>query len=312
MNIVIIAFNFAHAGRTVNGPGMCLNNFNNILKNNKHNVSIFTEIKNKNKNIFNIKNKEKFISSIKSADLVIHWSGLTNLLFNASVQANKYKKTLILGPNLIDTVYFDKESKFLKNVKFDKILTVNERLRFLISQKHKISLDKISIFMIGPDLSMWKPIEECDNTILWKGNSRQYVKDVDFAIKIRDKLSHKYKFKFIGYPNPYEYYSHINVAKKSKLYICTSMSETMGLAMAEQWAAGVPSISHPKIYMHGINYITGIITNKNVNDYVNAIEEVMENDCLYKQLSLGCKKYAEEIFSEENIIKNFNKVLNFK
>ena len=67
----------------------------------------------------------------------------------------------------------------------------------------------------------------------------------------------------------------------------------MGLAMTEQWAAGIPSVSHPKIYFHGENYKTGIITSKNVDDYSKAIIEIMENDTLYKSMSYECRNFCK-------------------
>jgi glycosyltransferase involved in cell wall biosynthesis len=310
MNIVIIAFNYANAGKTVNGPGMCLENFAKIVnKYSEHTLDIFTEITHRSKLINRIHYKDKLLEKIKEADLVIHWSGLTKLASDAVKLANKQNKRVFIGPNLIDTVELLKEQRYLKQIKFDKILTVNERLKYRIMKVHDMPLSSVDVLIVGPDLDSWFPTDGNDGTILWKGNSKQFVKDVDFALEIKERLKDKYDFKFIGYPNPYDYKKHIANAKRSKLYICTSLSETMGLGLVEQWAAGVPSITHPKIYMHGLNYYTGIITTRTIDDYVEAIEEVMENDALYRQLSLGARKYAEERFSPEAVLRNFEKVV---
>ena len=87
-----------------------------------------------------------------------------------------------------------------------------------------------------------------------------------------------------------------------------SLSETMSLSTVEQWAAGIPSVTHPKIYLHGINYFTEIITNRTVDDYVEAIKEIMEDDLLYQQLSIGARKIVERRFSPEAVLQNFERV----
>jgi glycosyltransferase involved in cell wall biosynthesis len=310
MRIVFIAFNYAHAGRVVNGPGMCLENLTNMLhKYGSHTIDIFTEIPHRSRNINRIHHKDKLQDKIRKADLVIHWSGLTPLCCSASQLASSLGKRLILGPNLIDTVEYLKEERFLKTVNFEKILTVNERLKYRIINKYRLPLRAADVLLVGPDLDIWFSTPGNDGTILWKGNSSQFVKDIDFALAVQDKLKDKYDFKFIGYPQPYEYKHHIADAKRSKLFISTSLSETMGLSMVEQWAAGIPSVTHPKIYLHGINYFTGIITNRTVDDYVEAIEEIMEDDLLYQQLSLGARKFVEERFSHEAVLRNFEKVI---
>lgn len=309
MNIVFIAFNYAQAGKVVNGPGMCLENFTDMLHQySDHSIDIFTEIPHRSKNINRLHHKDKFKKKIAKADLVIHWSGLTPLCCDASRLASSLGKRLFLGPNLIDTVEYLKEERFLKTVNFEKILTVNERLKYRIIKHYNLPLKAVKVFLVGPNPDIWFPTKGTDGTILWKGNSKQFVKDIDFALAVQDKLKDKYEFKFIGYPQPYEYKHHIADAKRSKLYISTSLSETMGLSLVEQWAAGIPSVTHPKIYMHGINYLTGIITNRTVEDYVEAIEEIMENDRLYRQLSLGARKFVEGRFSCEAVLRNFDKV----
>lgn len=87
-----------------------------------------------------------------------------------------------------------------------------------------------------------------------------------------------------------------------------SLSETIGLSMVEQWAAGIPSVTHPKIYLHRVNYFTGIITSRTVDDYVEAIEEIMEDDLLYQQLSIGARKFVEGRFLPEAVLQNFERV----
>lgn len=307
MKLVIIAFNIGTAGRFVNGPGMTLFNFIKFYKSviPESTIDIFTQLNCSGYQSKLISNKD-VPSTIASADCVIHWSGITEQILNVIKLANRLDKQVIIGPNVIDTVELAKEKDYFEKVKFDKLFSVNERLVYQISKAHDIDINKIKTLMVGPDLDLWTKINEKNNAILWKGNGKQYAKDVSMGLEIAASLP-QYEFKFIGHPEPYEYAKHIIHAKQCKLYMCTSKSETMGLALMEQWAAGVPSITHPKIYMHGINYKTGIITNRDINSYREAIVEIMENNDLYQHLSLGAENYMKTHFNPKNIIQKFLK-----
>lgn len=293
--ITIVAFNYGKAGRYVNGPGMCLVNFVKKLRYAGIKVNVFSSMKT-DEHCYDLNNYALLEESIQTSQLVHHWSGLTLPFIKALNIAKKYSKLVLIGPNVLDTVEFDLERKFLNQISFDKILTVNSRLKYRLSKLHQISLDKIELLLIGPDEELWKPISEDNGKILWKGNSKQLVKDVNFGLQIRNNLP-EYDFEFIGYPNPYDYKSHINSAKKCHLYISTSMSETMGLALLEEYCAGIPSITHPKIYLDINNYQAGIITNRDIQSYCEAIREIMEDDSLYQSLSLGALNYIKKNFS---------------
>ena len=93
--------------------------------------------------------------------------------------------------------------------------------------------------------------------------------------------------------------------KDYKVYFSTSLSETMGMGLAEQWAAGIPSVTHPKIYLHGTNYQTGIITNRDIDSYCDAIVEIMENEYLYDSLSSGSRLFAESLFNPSKICNEY-------
>jgi len=313
--ITILAFNYGAAGKVVNGPGICLFNFIKILKKEFPYISInlFTQLRSADENIFynthNIKNTALLKESIKKSLVVHHWSGISDIYSDIISFANLLGKTVLIGPNVIDTVEYQKEKRYLSRVKFNKILTVNKRLRFKISKEHDIPIGLVRLLMIGPDLDLWRPSEKNNGKILWKGNSRQFVKDIEFGIKVSEKLN-KYEFSFLGYPEPYDYFGHIDFARDCKLYFSTSLSETMGMSLVEQWACGIPSVTHPNIYLHGSNYETGIIASRTINDYCDAISEIMENDTLYHELSGGCVKFVQENFNHNLIIKNYLNLLN--
>ncbi len=313
MKIAILTFNYGYAGKVVNGPGMCLANFvkflNQVIPSIE--VEVFTQLTpiKPIPNVHSISNNKLLSKTIKYVDLVHHWSGITPELVRAVIYANQLQKKVIIGPNVLDTVEFEKEKGFLRKVAFEKILTANNRLSFKISKEHNIPINKVISFQVGPDLDLWTPSAERDGTILWKGNSKQFVKDVDFAKRIESKIGNKYTFKFIGYPNPYDYYNHIAEARLSKMTITTSLSETMNLSQLESWSSGIPSVSHPKIYMHGKNYQTGIITNKTIDEYIDAINEIMQNEQLYQYLSLGCRQYILDEFSASKTVEKYLQII---
>jgi glycosyltransferase involved in cell wall biosynthesis len=306
MKVIIIAFNFEFVNGVANGPGESLKNFYNIIKS-FFEVEVYTELKSTELFVNNIKKLN--IKKIKKEDCIIYWSGLTIPLFDIIKKITLVNDNIIIGPNLIDTVEVTKEKYLFSFLKFKKLLTLNERLKHLIANTHNISLSKIKLLCVGPDINIWNPSDIKDDTILWKGNSKHFVKDVSFALSLQNSLP-QYKFKFIGYPNTYKYKEHIEEAKKSKIYISTSLSETMGLTLIESWASGLPSVTHPLIYLHGENYKTGIITNKTINDYSQAIIEIMSNNILYKEMSEYAIAYAKINFGKDKITRDFMEIIN--
>lgn len=310
MKITFLTFNCGNAGRYVNGPGMCLANFVKILERNIPDIeiSIYSKLPSNDKRVKSISDLNSVRKDIESSDIIHHWSGLDKVFKALCAYAKRFRKFVIVGPNVLDGVEFEKEIKYLDRKNYDKVITVNEKLKFSLGKIHKIPKARLDILMVGPDLNIWKPSEKKNNKILWKGNSKQFVKDIKFALNIAKELK-KYEFEFIGYPRPYIYEQHIEQARKAKLYFCTSLSETMSLTLCEQLACGIPAVTHPKIYFHGENYKTGIITNRTVADYCEAIEEIMENDNLYNTLSAGALKHIKKVFSDDKIISDYINII---
>ena len=77
----------------------------------------------------------------------------------------------------------------------------------------------------------------------------------------------------------------------------------------EQWSAGVPSVTHPQVYLHGENYSTGIFISRDVDSYCEAISEIMENSELRKDLSLGARQYMLESFNPRLIVEQYLRIL---
>ncbi len=312
IKIVILTFNYGLAGKYPNGPGICLSNFCDAIKQNSEiNLKVFSILSPGyfKKDFVYAFEFDEAAKAIRDCDILHLWSGIDHNFKTLIEYANKYDKKVIIGPNVIDTVNTEKEKLFLNNICYDKLLTVNNYFRLKISNKYKISLDKINVYLVGPDIELWKPSIIKNNKILWKGNGGQFVKDVDFALKIKDKLN-KFEFEMLGYPKPYDYFEHIEKAKQCKVYISTSLSESMGLTLLESMAAGIPAIIHPGIYFDIINYSTAIISNKTIDSYCSIINELMNNKTMYDEISYGCFKYMRDNFNYEKVAANYIEIIN--
>jgi len=314
MKIIILGFNVGISKGFVNGPGMSLLNFAKFISKYSKDIDliVYTHMKSSSKipgvRIEHIGDMSSLKRDIKTCFALHCWSGLTSKFENIVKMANLYMKPVILGPNLFDTVEFKKEKLFLNNIRYNKILTVNDRLKYLIASQHFLPIEELESFIVGPDVDIWTPPDEYEKYILWKGNSRHMVKDIKFAKKVASRLD-KYQFLFLGEGSPYSYNDHIKVAKKAYLYISTSLSETKGMALMEQWSAGVPSVTHPKIYQHGENYKTGIITNRDVDSYCEAISEIANNARLRSDLSMGAREFILNKFNPKLITEQYLKII---
>lgn len=297
--ITIIAFNYGRAGKYVNGPGMCLVNFVTKLQQFGVKVNIFTEQKSEYSGVKTL-NDPSIQTVISRSKLLHHWSGITSAYAKLNRWAFDRGIKVLVGPNVLDTVELNREQAFLSVSKCHKFLTVNTRLKFLLSKIHQIPAEVIELLRIGPDENLWQPSGQDNGKILWKGNSKQFVKDIKFGLEVQDRLKHKYDFEFLGFPEPYSYLQHIEAAKNCHLYFTTSLSETMGLAILESFCSGLPAILHPKIYLDLPNYQAGIITSRDLDSYCQAIEEVMENTVLYSFLSQGAQDYIKNNFTLES------------
>ncbi len=305
--ITFITFNYGNAGAVFNGPGVSLFNLVKELRKNNIKINVFSELKSQITGCGTLSDHIDLIGSIKKSDVVHHWSGISEKYVNILKHAKNYQKKIISGPNAIDSTKVKEENVYIQAINPDLYLTVNHHLKYKLSSLYKIQPNKFKIFMVGPG-NEWSPIKEDDGRILWKGNSTQYVKDINFALEIQKRLS-KYDFCFLGYPKPYDYFQHINDAKKCHIYFSSSLSETMGMTLLESWASGLPSVTHPKIYLHGLNYQTGIITNRDLESYCEAITEIMENQQLYQDLKRGAINYVK---SFENLTEKYLDILEWK
>ena len=301
--VFILAFNVGRAGRVVNGPGQDLNNFIRVLKKNNIKVSIASELSFK-KNILNIKDESKCINQIKKSDIIHYWSGNNVKYFNYLNIAKKMDKKIIIGPNVLDTTNIKMGINLSEKFKNAIFISPSEYLSRKLETL--LNIDFKTIF-IGPNFEDWSK-DKKDNFILWKGNCKHKVKDVEFGLAIKDRLP-EYKFIFLGYPNPYNYNNHISLAKKAKVYIGTSISETKCNALLEQWACGTASITNPNMQEHGLHMKTGIVCNRDIDSYCEAIKFMMSNQEMTSKMGNCAYDFVRNKYSEYNTHHQYLKLL---
>ena len=307
LKVFIIAFNIGYAGRVVNGPGISLCNFIKILNKNKVSVSIATELNSKlslGVESFSISNKKRCASKILESDVVHFWSGKRDSYFEILSFAKMNNKKIIIGPNVLDGVCANFTKHTISSFPDAEYITMSS---FIKNKMEAITGKDFHIVPIGPNFEEWGESKK-EDFILWKGNSKHEVKDVEFALNIK-KCMPQYKFIFLGHPKPYDYYDHIDLAKKAALFIGTSKSETKCNALLEQWACGTPTITNPEMQVHGIHQETGIICSKNIDSYIKNIDFLMKNDKIRKRMGKCASEYVRFAYSEKNTIDCYLKAI---
>lgn len=294
-DVNLLAFNYGH-GNFTNGPGISCWNFTKFC-NKKFNI--FTRLKG------DISTHE--IGSYRSNQVqYVHWwSGLTQDFFKIVKRERQLGKKIILGPNLLDGSNPEKEIEICKELHPDLILVVNKEIKYNLKKYLNYRIEE---FMTGPDYDLWTPKREYIDKILWKGNSSHESKDLATAIELRKKLVDK--LNLMGYPSTYRYLEHIEEASGYAAYVCTSLSETKSEAVLEQLSAGVPAITHPKVFMMGAHYKTGIIVNKNLEEIALAGRKILGDKTLREDLSLGARAFVLDNFKKENLSSYYSWLLN--
>lgn len=294
----LLAFNYGY-GPFTNGPGISCWNFTKFCK---VNFNIFIKLQSDiiNNNIKNIKQYQN-----NDINYIHWWSGLTEEFFNIVKKEKLKNKKIILGPNLLDGTNPEKEIKICKELQPDLILVVNKELKYKLKQYLNY---KIEEFMTGPDYDLWTPKNEYLNKVLWKGNPSHNSKDISTALELRKKIVDK--MDLIGYPSPYKYMEHIDRASEYAVYVCTSLAETKSEAVLEELSAGIPVVTHPKVFMMGLHYKTGIIVNKDINEFFEASRFILENKSLREDLSGGAREFIINNFKKETLSDYYLWLLN--
>ena len=308
--ICFLTFNFFNINNFYNGPGISLWGLCNSLDRFKIEYKIFSLHNSTDSRALPIRSIIDNKEYIDKCKYIILWSGLTPSVLNYLKLSIFKDKEIILGPNLIDGVNLEKESSVLSSIEYDKILVPNKKIKYKVNSAHNIELNKIFEFMSPPDLTYWSVPSSKERYVLWKGNEKHIVKNSDFAKVVLNKLNKKkIENKFL---TNYNYMHHIREASRAGIYISTSKSESISMTMLEQMHCGTPCIINPGHYLWGVNYETSIMSNLNINEYVENIEMLYHNEKLRRDMSEKAHAWASQNFCEGKVIPKFLKILESK
>jgi hypothetical protein len=293
IKIDFICFNYYNLGLTHNGPGISLWGLCSILKRKNIEFRVFSKMHSIDRDALDLSDYKPS----KETTHTIIWSGLRADVYS---YLRMFKVDFILGPNMFDNTNIAEEKRFLSYLKPKKFIFINDMVRFKVIKTHNIDPSITSTFSAPPDLSLWKS-EKKEDFVLWKGNSRHLIKNVSLASKI-ERLIPEIPFVFI---KDYKYKEHIELAKKAKIYISTSDSETLSMNLLEQLSCGTPCVINKDHFLWGENYKTTIISEKNEEAYATAISELWYNDELYRYMNKCSSKWIEENFSDDIVLSKF-------
>ena len=297
-DVNLIAFNFGY-GSFTNGPGISCWNFAKFCKNN---FLIYTKLKSDVKN-FNINSIKNFKTNNTS---VLHWwSGLTDEFLSLALREKSNGKKIVIGPNLFDGTNPALEIEISRKLNPDLILTVNKEIKYNLKKYLNYRIEE---FMTGPDYDLWCPKKNINNKVLWKGNPSHQSKDITLALEVSKKLVDK--IDLMGYPSTYKYMDHVDPAASYAVYVITSLSETKSEAVLEQMAAGVPVVAHPKVYMMGSHYKTGIVVGRDAESISAAANKILDDKELRLDLSLGARQFVLDNFKKETLNEYYNWLIN--
>lgn len=304
--ICFITFNYFDIRGTPNGPGTSLWGLTSILKRKNIDYIVFSKFNSgiANSKVKHISDIPLYKDLISKCEYVVIWSGASQRI-DMSIHFDFLKgKKVIFGPNMMDGVN-PQELSCYNAVQPSKIMVTNSKIKFILNEKYKFELNKIYEFMSPPDLSFWRPNKKKEDLILWKGNSSHEVKNFVFAKMVESKLNKEN----IVVLNNYDYFKHIDLASSASVYFSTSISETISMTLLEQLSSGVPSIINPGHFLWGENYKTTIMSNLNVNEYVDKIKEIYYNKTLQNYMSEQSVEWIKQNFSDDVVLNKFIKTL---
>jgi glycosyltransferase involved in cell wall biosynthesis len=296
-NINILTFNYGY-GSFTNGPGISCWNFTKFCK---KKFNIFTKLDSYiySDNILSFK-KYNY-----NSDIFHWWSGDVPEFLDIAIKESKLGKKIIIGPNLLDGTNPEREIQICNMVKPSVILTVNKEIKYKINKYINFPIEE---FMTGPDYDLWTPKKDINDKILWKGNSRDLSKDISMALHLKKKFVDN--MDIYGYSNIYSYPDTVIPHSKYYMYVSTSLSETKSEAVLEQMAAGVPCITNRNVFISGINYKTGIISDRNLNEYSKNIKFLLNNKNLRKEMSISARQFILENFNKNYLDSYYNWIIN--
>lgn len=232
-------------------------------------------------------NNKKYISKLKKYHNIDYLFALTKTLENdykKILKSNKHTK-IALVPNMIYEMPKKESNLKEKNIVTISRLDIGKRNDEIIKAFSKLKEDNWKLYIIGDG-------EEYNNLI-------NLVK----KLKLEDRII------LTGYKSKTEIEEYL---LKSSLFLMASVTEGLPMVLLEAMSYGIPCIAYETasgtsdIIKDNINGY--IIKKRNEKEYVEKIEELINNENLRKILGNNAKKTAKD-FSKEQILKIWYKIL---
>jgi len=133
--------------------------------------------------------------------------------------------------------------------------------------------------------------------ILWAGEAGVPVKNFKFfnevkhAIRMMGGLPDKYEFRQMS---GYWLKDFYDVLEETRVYVCTSMKESFGIAVNEARARGVPTIVKPFLNGNYVGTKQPLQVGYTPVEFARKIREICLNDNLYHEESNKARDYVED------------------
>lgn len=232
-------------------------------------------------------NNKKYINKLKKYHNIDYLFALTKTLENdyKKILKNNHHTKVVLVPNMLNEISDKQSTLKKKNIITISRLDPGKKNDEIIKAFAKIKENDWKLFIIGDG-------KEYNNLL-------NLVKELN----LQDRVI------LTGYKNKIEIEKYL---LKSSLFLMASITEGLPMVLLEAMSYGVPCIAYETA--SGTSDIINdnsngyIIKDRNEEEYINKIEEVISNEKLRSILGSNAKKSVNN-FSKEEILKIWYKIL---
>lgn len=260
-----------------------------ICYSNKCNVPIVQMIHNVPWNIFHRKSKKVLKATLD----LINRVAVCQVLMPSYVELIKpfYKGRVVVIPNSVPAVPDDFSCDYSDNKEKYTIINI-ARINYIKNQELIIK----SFAKIANKYKKWK-------INFWGGDDKKYKEKLELLIKennIGDRIVFKGKTK-----EPME------ELKNADIFAFPSLFEGFPLALTEAMAVGLPCVglkTAPAVNEIIINNETGLLAEKNVEDFASRLEALINNSGLRKKLGKSAKQSMKS-YNREKIVNMWENLI---
>lgn len=236
----------------------------------------------------------RFIWLLNNEVVTISFDAKNKLLESNRIDANKIK--VIYNGIKIDEFEISEENNYRKRLS----LTDND---YVIGTVARLSLEKDQKTLIDAFEIICKQFENARLIIVGDGLLRAELEEHCVNLKIKNKVF------FMGFRDDVA-----NILNIFDVFVLSSRTEGISLTLLEAMAAGKPIVAtdvggNPEVVADGV---TGVLvpTNDPIK-MAKSIINILENKKLSKAMAGNGRKRVEEIFSQEKMVMEYEKLYKF-